>query len=153
MPATLRNSLLLCLLALAWSCAPSEEPTAAEQRDPPERAEPRPVVQREPGERIRAAIQHVRQRDLLTSNSFWTVFHGILGVGPDTTLLHAESGQRVKAIDYICQGGEIRGLQFLPTRHGLDVRMGPSYIGQGHQDQFVAEMAQWGMPIDRRFVV
>src|SRR5262249_16709303 len=37
--------------------------------------------------------------------------------------------------------------------HGLDVRTGPQFVGQGHQDQFIAEMAQWGLPIDTRFMV
>jgi hypothetical protein len=104
-------------------------------------------------DRVRAAILHVRQRDLLRSNSFWTVFHGLLGVGPDATLLDSQTRQRVGALDYICQGGEIRGLQFIPTSHGLDVRTGPFFVGQGHQDQFIAEMAQWGMLLDRPFVV
>src|SRR5262249_16064138 len=34
-----------------------------------------------------------------------------------------------------------------------DVQMGPFSVGQGHQDQFVAEMGQWNMPIDSTFVV
>src|SRR5262249_11785864 len=48
---------------------------------------------------------------------------------------------------------ELRGLQFFPTKDGLDVRIGPSFVGQGHQDQFIAEMAQWGMAADQKFVV
>jgi hypothetical protein len=106
-----------------------------------------------PAGRVEAAIRHVRDRQMLTTNSFWTVFHGILGLGFDVTLQDPESGQKVNAVDYICAGGEIRGLQFLPTKWGLDVRTGPVMVGQGHQDQFVAEMGQWGMPADRRFVV
>ena len=31
--------------------------------------------------RIDAAIAQVQSRDLLTTNNFWTVFHGILGSG------------------------------------------------------------------------
>jgi hypothetical protein len=104
--------------------------------------------------RIDAALRQVRARDLLTTNSFWTVFHGILGLGPDTaTLFDLETGRRVNALEHIRLGGEVRGLQFLPTPHGLDVRTGPQFIGQGHQDQFVAEMAQWGLPADTPFRV
>ncbi len=104
-------------------------------------------------ERVEAAIRNVRERDLLTTNGFWTVFHGILGLGPTTTLLDPETGKKINALDYICKGGEVRGLQFIPTKYGLDVRMGPQMVGQGHQDKFIAEMAQWGMPADRPFVV
>jgi hypothetical protein len=103
--------------------------------------------------RVEAAIRNVRERDLLTTNGFWTVFHGILGLGPATTLLNPETGQKINALDFIRNGGEVRGLQFIPTKWGLDVKLGPQMVGQGHQDQFIAEMAQWGMPADRPFVV
>jgi hypothetical protein len=104
-------------------------------------------------ERVEAAIRHVRERDLLTTNGFWTVFHGILGLGPATTLKDPDTGKKINALDFIRNGGEVRGLQFIPTKWGLDVRTGPLMVGQGHQDQFIAEMAQWGMPADRPFVV
>lgn len=105
-------------------------------------------------ERIEAALSQVSNRDLLTTHAFWTVFHGILGTGLEKTMLkNLETGAKVNAIDYICNGGEIRGLQFLPTAEGLDVQIGPQFIGQGHQDQFIAEMAQWGMPRNRKFRV
>src|SRR5262245_39795776 len=103
--------------------------------------------------RIESAIENVERRDLQMSNGFWTVFHGILGMGPKTTLLDPATGKRVNALDHICAGGELRGLRFIPTNNGLDVQMGPQFVGQGHQDQFIAEMAQWGMPADRKFVV
>src|SRR5262245_32133745 len=50
--------------------------------------------------RIEAAVGNVRSRDLLTTNGFWTVFHGILGLGPDVTLLDP-AGRRVNAVDYV----------------------------------------------------
>src|SRR5262249_13408314 len=64
------------------------------------------------------------------------------------------------AIDYICNGGEIPGLKFEPSQYGLDVQtVNPKnnpdlrFIAQGHQDQFIAEMTQWGMKPDRKFRV
>jgi hypothetical protein len=146
----------LCCLG----CAPVDEPTPARPPVPePAAVEPAAEPIGPPTEadgtraRIEAALRQVRERDLLTTNSFWTVFHGILGMGPDATLLDPETHRRVNAIEYICQGGEVRGLQFIPTRDGLDVRTGPQFVGQGHQDQFVAEMAQWGLPAGTKFVV
>lgn len=104
--------------------------------------------------RVEAALTQVRQRDLLTEHAFWTVFHGILGTGLENTMLtDRKTKKKVNAIQYICDGGEIRGLQFLPTNYGLDVRLGPQFEGQGHQDQFIAEMAQWGMSKERKFKV
>jgi hypothetical protein len=62
--------------------------------------------------------------------------------------------QRVKALDYIAGGGELRGLRFLLTPHGVDVETQPgTFISQGHQDQFVAEMVQWGVKPDKKFLV
>jgi hypothetical protein len=106
-------------------------------------------------DRIDAALEHVRRRDLLTTHGFWTVFHGILGQGLETTLLDPATNQRVNAIDYICRGGTIRGLVFEPMgADGVDVQTQPGTgVGQGHQDQFVAEMLQWGLPLDRKFLI
>jgi len=42
----------------------------------------------------------------------------------------------------------------IPTQYGLDVETQPATgVGQGHQDQFVAEMVQWGVSPDRKVVV
>jgi len=104
--------------------------------------------------RVESAIDNVKQRQLRTDNAFWTVFHGILGLGPDITLLDPETKKTVKAVDYICAGGRLRGLEFFPTNDGLDVAtMKEMYLSQGHQDQFIAEMTQWGMKPERKFVV
>jgi hypothetical protein len=104
-------------------------------------------------QRINAALNQIQQRELLTTNSFWTVFHGILGLGPTATVRSPDTGVRINALDYICNGGELRGLEFIPTPYGLDVRTGPQFVGQGHQDQFIAEMTQWGLSGDRKFRV
>jgi hypothetical protein len=108
--------------------------------------------------RIEVAIAQVESRDLLTTNNFWTVFHGILGSGLERTMLtDPATKKKVNAIEYICGGGEIKGMQFLPRPNGLDVLTAEGFnyqgVAQGHQDQFIAEMAQWGMPIDKKFKV
>lgn len=111
--------------------------------------------------RLETALQLVRERDLQADHGFWTVFHGILGTGLDKTMLrHPKTKKQVNAIEYICSGEEMPGLDFIPTRHGLDVRtvsplanMELEFIAQGHQDQFIAEMAQWGMKLDQKFKV
>jgi hypothetical protein len=104
-------------------------------------------------QRIETVIDQVRHRELLLNNGFWTVFHGILGLGPSVTLKHPLLGVQVNAVDYICNGGELRGLRFIPTEYGVDVENGEMFVSQGHQDQFVAEMAQCGMPADREFTI
>jgi hypothetical protein len=148
------NVALLTLLAA--TCAPQEPtPPAGDSAGPgPEAVEAPADAPTSLEERIEVALKNVRSRDLLTTHGFWTIFHGILGQGPGTTLLDVETGRRVNALDEICRGAPIRGLEFLPSPDGLDVRtMVGSGIGQGHQDQFVAEMAQWNMPRTRKVVV
>jgi hypothetical protein len=127
---------------------PAADTEAAEQIKVLPRPAPLPRLGR-----VEAAIRNVRERDLLTTNGFWTVFHGILGLGPAVMLVDPETGKKVNALEFIRNGGEVRGLQFIPTKWGLDVRLGPQMVGQGHQDQFIAEMAQWGMQADAPFVV
>jgi hypothetical protein len=146
---------VLAALAVGFGgCAPVDDaphPQVETLRQPAVEAAASPAG---PRRRIESAIENVRRRKLLTSNGFWTVFHGILGLGPRaTTLRDPHSGGEVNALDYIRQGGELRGLRFLSTRHGLDVQMGPFSVGQGHQDQFIAEMAQWNVPADLAFTV
>jgi hypothetical protein len=156
-----RSSLILVAGLLMCGCAPTDQPTAkvpgptvvaengaAEKID----IAPTPVLDG-PRYRIEAAIQNVRHRDLLTTNGFWTIFHGILGLGPSVTLRNPDTGQRVNALDYICNGGELRGLKFDQTDYGADVEVITGGVGQGHQDQFIAEMGEWGMPADRTFRV
>lgn len=112
-------------------------------------------------DRIEYALQVVRERDLGADYGFWTIFHAILGMGPEnTTLVNPETKERVNAIDHICKGNPVRGLKFFVTPHGLDVETAKQpggdvaiFVGQGHQDQFIAEMVQWGLPADRVFVV
>jgi hypothetical protein len=154
--------------ALVWAgCAPTGSPPTGPTAGPQERADEAPdgapagavtaapaLLGRTVEERVRAAVLNVRGRQLLTTNGFWTVFHGILGLGPATvTLADPQTGRTVNAVDYLRGGGELRGLQFTLTPHGLDVLSGQLGISQGHQDQFIAEMAQWGMPIDTAFRV
>jgi hypothetical protein len=148
------------------ACAPVAAPEVGEARTLPAENPPTPATLSSKGsaapdilrQRIELAIHSVRERELLTTHGFWTIFHGILGLGPQQTFLKdPRTGQQYNALDYICSGNPVRGLEFLPTPYGLDVRSATTpelvFVAQGHQDQFIAEMAQWGMPLDREFLV
>lgn len=143
------------------ACAPVDKPTSEKTAVPissndaalEQLAAPPAEMPSGLRERIDAAIKQVEHRDIQVSNGFWTVSHGILGVGPELALYDPEARDRVNAIDYICSGGEVRGMRFIPTKYGLDVQNGPMFVGQGHVDQFVAEMVQSGLSPDREFIV
>ncbi len=104
-----------------------------------------------PQERMKAALDNVESRQLYTYHSFWTVIHGILGNGLNTTIYDKKTKKHIKAVEWIQSGKELRGLKFIPTPHGVDVRIGPQFSGQGHQDQFVGELAQCGVSLDAKF--
>lgn len=156
----LRTVLLAGALALTGlTCAPQDDQSVKKGNGPDAGGGtlskgPVVVPPTSVAKRIDAALDNVARRDLLTTHAFWTIFHGILGMGPDITLLDPKTEKRAKALDLICEGAEIRGLEFIPTPDGVDVRtLVGSGVGQGHQDQFIAEMAQWGMPLEREFKV
>lgn len=142
---------LIALVSCAPVSAPAPSPAGAAR---PEQISIMPKAY-EPGlkSRVRQAIDQIRRRELQTNYAFWTVFHGILGLGPTLELTEAETGRRVNALDHICAGRDLRGMDFRATGHGYDVFMGQIGVSQGHQDQFIAEMAQWNMPIDRKFTI
>jgi hypothetical protein len=160
--AIIAVALTVNLLGCAPSTAPSPAAVTAAS------ASPEPAVPSEPVERkalapdilrqrLELAIEHVRSRQLQTTNSFWTVFHGILGLGPNVEIVDTNTQAKTRALTYIFSGdkrfGEIRGARFVPTADGLDVTIGPTHVGQGHQDQFIAEIAQWGVPKETPVVV
>jgi hypothetical protein len=154
--------LMVTVLLIFPACAPVDVSGPEKEAEPPKRVVPLPPPEAGPPpaanptplqRRIEAAIRNVRSRSLTHGNAFWTVFHGILGLGPGVQLIDPKTTQRVNALDYVCGGGELRGLAFQPTAYGVDVVTMRDTQGQGHQDQFIAEMAQWGMPADRRFRV
>lgn len=106
--------------------------------------------------RLFAAIELIKGRQLEPAHGFWTVFHGILGLGPALDLYDPVAKKKVKALDYIREGGEMPGLRFDNRGQGIDVFTADDnirFFGQGHQDQFVAEMAQWGVPRNLPFKV
>lgn len=173
---TIRNlqRLALGVILFGISCAPVENPTFDLARpneeqpgslptaDPSKKPPLPPKELRKPPSpeqlsslkvRIEAALDQVKHRKLLASHSSWTVFHGILGIGLEAELYDRETGETVNAVDHIMSGGHVRGLSFIPTAHGLDVKTGPPHVGQGHQDQYAAEIAQLGIPFDRKLIV
>lgn len=107
--------------------------------------------------RIDQAIHVVRSRELDASHGFWTIFHGIVGLGPQVQMLDRKTGRRMRALDAIRLGTvEMPGLKFEDRLEGVDVLNATDadrFYAQGHQDQFVAEMAQWGVPLSLEFRV
>jgi hypothetical protein len=148
--------LVVAGLRFLTGCAPVGDVKPPEPITPPEKIQsPAPPASLK--ERVKAALDQVKNRELRTSHSFWTVFHAILGNGLDAKIFDANTNKEYTALDYICNGGHIWGLQFfvhekiMDGKDGVDVQIGPTFYGQGHQDQFVAEMTQLGLPLNTVF--
>lgn len=82
----------------------------------------------------------------------WQIMHGVLAYGYDT-YIYAD-GKLVAAMQFGLDGGHIDGFTFRPGTHGLDsILEAGSKRGQGHDDQWLAIMAQANVPIDATIVV
>jgi hypothetical protein len=152
----------LCLTGI--TCAPQAPPSAAKKTEFSDPVEPIAVPNVDPlplhpdsallKKRINVVLENIHSRPLLTTHGFWTIFHGILGMGPDTMLTDPDTDKKVRAIEQIASGKNVRGLEFAETPSGIDVITMPGTgVGQGHQDQFVAEMVQWNLPLTTKFNV
>jgi hypothetical protein len=155
-------ALLALMVGLCASCAPVPPPPPdTTPKDPIPKGNGSPGVLPDVStpdllkQRIEAAIEQVNKRKLHWHHGFWTVFHAILGQGWKHTTLYDEAGKQVNAMEYVAKGGKMPGLLFVRDRDGIDVLSSKELtcLAQGHQDQFVAEMAQWGLPRDYPFVV
>lgn len=103
----------------------------------------------------RTLKQNLSQRDLSSStHGAWQVLHGILAygsdfelqtpTGPQPALAYLLSGQGVGGFD--AEQGDKFGIE---KRPGLRMAMQPSTkIGQGHRDQWLAVIAQSGLPLN-----
>jgi hypothetical protein len=148
---------VLGVAGLCASCAPEAPPSPAKEKQEPAVKIGPPVIPSGGLEvRVKAAVDLVRQYKVRPSDGFWTVFHAILGLGPRTVELVVDdkTGERVNALEYIGAGREMRGLDFEATPNGVDVISNREmHFSQGHQDQFIAEMTQWGLSPDTKFFV
>jgi hypothetical protein len=103
----------------------------------------------------RTLKQNLSQRDLSSStHGAWQVLHGILAYGSDFELQTPTGPQ--PALAYLLSGQAVGGFEAEPgdkfgtkKRPGLRMAMQPSTkIGQGHRDQWLAVIAQSGLPLD-----
>lgn len=82
-----------------------------------------------------------------TDQAAWQIVHGALAYGRDFQIYH--EGQLVSAIDYLLNGGQLRGWVLRKGDHGLEaVLEAGSKMGQGHEDQWLGYLSQCGLAID-----
>jgi len=85
-------------------------------------------------------------------NNAWQIVHGILAYGHDLEI--KAGGKVVPALDYLLEGGQLRGWTLRPGSHGVEaiVESGTK-AGQGHKDQWIGYMSLIGLPADQKLIV
>lgn len=94
-------------------------------------------------DRIDAMIAHTRDnRELDTqTHNAWQIVHGILPYGKDFKIKHGD--QSIGALDYLLQGGELKGWELRPGEKGVVAVVAEgSKAAQGHHDQWIGYISQ-----------
>jgi hypothetical protein len=85
-------------------------------------------------------------------NNAWQIIHGMLAYG-DKLQLNVD-GKIVPGMEWLFNGGEMRGWQLVPGEKGLkDVEEPGSKSGEGHDDQWLGYFAQSGVPLEAKIKV
>ncbi len=124
--------------------------------DPVDRSNDRKTVEEPLAELVsRTLQQNLNQRDLSSStHGAWQVLHGILAYGSNFKIQTPTGAQ--PALAYLLSGQTVSGFEAeqgdklgTEKRPGLRMAMQPSTkIGQGHRDQWLAVIAQSGLPLE-----
>ena len=118
---------------------------------------PQPVLVLPSDEDLRRQLDEVLEatytrRLSVKEHAAWQILHGVLAYQREF-LIDTDNG-RVSAIDYLLQGGSMKGWTVEPGERGLRAVVEPgSKIGQGHYDQWLALLAQCGVKPSEQFKV
>lgn len=163
LPKPNRRSMLSAMAAsaVAVTGCPLSLPETLPQQDLARTGSSNPAASESIAELVARTLDVEKQtRGLSTmTHGAWQIFHGILAYGRDFEI-DTPSG-RESALDYFRAGGTCNG--FHPSlgnqldgddRFGLRVDIQPSTkVGQGHRDQWLAVVAQAGLPLDATWIV
>ena len=163
----MRPALLLSLLAFAAGCEGQTETAqlpgggaADEMRNAAAATATADAPEKSPQQFIADTLQYNLDHRLLSveRNAAWQVLHGVLAYGRELPL--GVGDRRVPAVQYLLEGGELRGWELSRGTDLGDGRLGirsrveaGGYISQGHVDQWLAILAQIGVGLDEKVVV
>ncbi len=145
----LRLLSLFVAAAAILGCRGSEEepadlqPTSASSEPAPD---PTPDQLREQLDHVLDFTEHGRSMSL-EKHAAWQLMHGVLAFGPQFEILSGH--QKVVAVDWILDGKPMRGWTLTSTPQGIRAELEPGKLGQGHDDQWLAILSQWGVPYTR----
>ncbi len=142
----------VCLLSGCTDATTSASPAISEDRAA---AAPRSSALPSDDElraKLDRAIELTRRRQMSPQvNNAWQIVHGILAYGYDLQI--NDNGKLAPALEWLLQGGELRGWAFAPAEKGLkDIEEPGSKSGEGHDDQWLGYLAQCGVLPDTSLV-
>jgi len=153
-PAWVATVVGLWLSAVMSACPGCGGPTADTA---PRHAQATPVAVPS-DDALRATIEEVlaftlEERQLRSDvHAAWQILHGVLAYGPAFRIRHADHS--VPALEWVLSGGNLIGWVVRPGPAGLLAVVQPgSRTGQGHEDQWLAIIAQAGLPLEHPIVV
>ncbi|HYO24281.1 MAG TPA: ADP-ribosylation factor-directed GTPase activating protein isoform b [Lacipirellulaceae bacterium] len=87
----------------------------------------------------------------LEKHAAWQLLHGVLAFGPKFEILAGR--EKVVALDWVFDGKPMKGWTLTATPQGVRAEIEPGKLGQGHEDQWLAIISQWPVPVTRPLVV
>jgi hypothetical protein len=89
-----------------------------------------------------------RQRQMsLEQHAAWQLLHGVLAFGEKFEIM--ADGKKVVAVDWVFDGKPMKGWTLSPTDKGIRAEIEAGKLGQGHDDQWLAILSQWNVPVTR----
>ena len=83
----------------------------------------------------------------LEKHAAWQLLHGVLAFGENFEMM--ADGKKVVAVDWVFDGKPMKGWSLVPTDRGLMATIEPGKFGQGHEEQWLAILSQWNVPVTR----
>jgi hypothetical protein len=90
--------------------------------------------------------EHGRQMTL-EKHAAWQLLHGVLAFGEKFEIV--ADGKKVVAVDWVFDGKPMKGWTLTPTDKGIRAEIEAGKYGQGHDDQWLAILSQWNVPVTR----
>ncbi len=112
-----------------------------------------PRFQDVPDAELKQLLEEVLETNLhrtldTSQHGAWQILHGVLAYQDRLQVMH--QGKLVPALQWLLNGGSLRGFVLEPTPQGLDVVTEPgSLTGQGHEDQWLAVFSQCGLGLEQ----
>jgi len=107
---------------------------------------PNPDELRDMIDRTLDFTEHGRQMTL-EKHAAWQLLHGVLAFGEKFEMV--ADGKKEVVVDWVFEGKPMKGWTITPTSRGLRAEIEAGKLGQGHDDQWLAILSQWNVPITR----